>query len=388
MNKNKTLLIVTNTDHFFLSHRIHLATGAQKSGYSVHVAAPAGHCVSQIIQMGFYFHPISMGRKSMNPFREIISIWSLYRTIKKISPNVIHLFTIKPVIYGTLVARLAGVKKIIATITGLGYMFLRQNFKGLIFRYALGKCYSFIFNSKSVSVTFQNRDDYKLFLDNNWVKIDQAHLIKGTGVDTQLFLPSSQKLEVTTIVFPARFLIDKGILELFEACKILHKEKKLKFQLWLCGDVDDGNPSSINSEQLAEMEREPFLTNKGHVKDMAKVFKEAHIACLPSYREGIPLSLLEASSSGIPIVTTDVPGCRDVVAQDHNGFLVPAKSTQELVTALEKLIQSKELRLKFGENGRSLAQKEFSTDVVVSQNLRLYENQMSHAKKKINSLAS
>lgn len=365
------LLIIVNTSRFFMSHRLLLAQGAKRHGYQVTVASPNDLEAQKIKLLGFTHHPLNMGRKSMNPFNEIVTVWHFVQTLKKLKPDVVHLFTVKPVLYGALAARLVGIRKIVVTITGLGFLFLKQGLVGHVLRQFVGLFYKLIIRTPRIKVIFQNHDDYKLFTERHWVHPSQAHIIFGTGVDMDRFHPVTKNNKTIQILFPARFLKDKGLLELIEAGQIL-KTQNLQFQLLLCGDIDSGNPSSISADELKSIESHSFVKNLGYTEDMPGAFAQADIVCLPSYREGIPLSLLEATACGLPIVTTDVPGCREVVKHGENGYLVPARDANLLAKHLAHLITDQTLRQRMGAKGRERAVQNYSIAIVVKQNLDCY----------------
>ena len=366
------LLIAVNTAEFFLSHRRHLAEGAKTSGWNVWVLCPPSPAVTQIQQLGFSVVTVPLGRKSMNPLSEFKTLWDLYKAIQFVNPQVFHGFTVKPVLYGTLVCRLLKVPKIVNTITGLGFLFISQAWWVKIIRSFVGLFYKILFSNNNISIIFQNEDDQKYFISRKWVTKNQSVVIKGTGVDLQRFKVVPESDGTPVIVFPARLLLDKGIVELVEAADILEK-KGLPFNLVLCGKEDPGNPSALSSEGVQALRNKGSnFKVLGHVEDMATAFQKSHIVCLPSYREGIPLALIEASASGRPIVTTDAPGCRSVVTDGIEGYLVPTKDSHHLALALEKLLTSKDLRKKMGENARSRAIKEFGKETIVIKNLNVY----------------
>lgn len=357
-----------------MSHRLLLAKGAAENGYHVTVASPTGPEVKNIIQMGFAHYNLAMGRKSMGPLGELITLYRFLKCIQILSPDVIHLFTIKPVLYGALVSRMLNVRKIVVTITGLGFIFLKPGWYGKILKIFIGFLYSVTIKTKKLSVIFQNQDDLNLFTRNNWIYSSQACVILGTGVDTELFSPKpiiNNDSGAVKILFPARFLKDKGLLELTAACQNLNK-KNLNFILILCGELDIGNPSSLTIEELKYIETLPFIRNYGYCADMYKIYPQTDIVCLPSYREGLPLSLIEASSCGRPIVTTDVPGCREVVVDKLNGFCVPVKNVEALENALSALILDKELRIAMGAKSRERALAFFSKENIIKKNLEVY----------------
>lgn len=360
-----------------------MAAGAAARGYRVTVASPYGPEVEKITQMGFSHYDLSMGRKSMGPFAEILTLLRFIKCIRTLRPDVIHLFTIKPVLYGTIAARLHFVPKIVVTITGLGFMFLQTGFFGKLLKNFIGLLYSIIIKSKHVKVIFQNKDDFNLFVNHKWIHPEQGRIILGTGVDTHIFSPHSLKNNLENsleknlennkvkILFPARFLKDKGLIELITACQNLYK-KKLNFLLVLCGELDQGNPSSLTSSEIKNIEALPFVLNYGYCENMCAMYQHADIVCLPSYREGIPLSLIEASSCGLPIVTTDTPGCREVVIHKLNGFCVPIKNSDALEVALSQLILDSKLRSAMGEKSRERALNHFSKETIVQKNISVY----------------
>lgn len=367
------LLMAVNTAEFFLSHRRHLAEGARAAGWDVWILCPPSPVVKQIQSLGFSVVEVELGRKSMNPFSELKTLWEMYKVIQKVNPEIYHGFTIKPVLYGTLVCRWLRVPQIINTITGLGFLFISQALFVQIIRLGVGFCYRLLFSASNVRIIFQNEDDQNYFVRSKWVTEEKSIVIKGTGVDIQKFCPIPEGNGIPVILFPARLLIDKGIQELIQAAQWL-AQKGHQFTLELCGKEDPGNPSALPTSRIDELRTSrSYVRIRGHVEDMATAFQNAHIVCLPSYREGIPLALIEASACGRPIVTTDVPGCRAVVQNGREGFLVPEKNSELLALALEKLIVSKELRLQMGQMARSHALKEFAKEKVVQKNLTIYK---------------
>jgi glycosyltransferase involved in cell wall biosynthesis len=368
----KKILYIINTSRLFVSHRMHLAQAAKNQFDEVHVLAPKDPFSSQITDNKFHFHNLGLDRKSMNPAKEILTLWRIFKTIWTVKPDIIHSFTIKPVIYAGLASLAFRKKKFVSTITGLGYVFIREDFVGKIIQFAIGVLYKISFYKSNSVVVFQNFDDQKLFIQKKWVIPQQTRVILGTGVDTIRYASHPNITpEKVRIVFPSRFLRDKGIFELIEAAKILDYQK-LSFQILLCGDLDTGNKACISKEELDAICKLPFVVYRGYCKDMAEEYKNCEIVCLPSYREGIPLALIEACASGRAIVTTDVPGCREVVEEGFNGFKVPLKSVMPLAEALKKLITSPELVKSFSKNSREFAMKNFEKNLVVQQNTNLY----------------
>lgn len=367
------LMLSVNAADFFLMHLLHLAEGARAQGWDVWVLCPDGPSVAKIKEKKFAVVTVPVGRKSMGIFSEIKTIIAMAKVIRHVAPSVYHGFTIKNVLYGTLLCRLLKVPQIVNTITGLGFIFISENVSIRIVRYLVGRGYRLAFASSKVRVIFQNEDDHQMFISQGWVKAEQSSMIKGTGVDISLFAPRLAPLGAPSILFPARLLKDKGILETFKAAEIL-KAKGYDFNLQICGGLDSGNPSSLTEEELRPWRKLSYIQIHGHVQNMSQALSSCHIVCLPSYREGIPLALIEACAAGKAIVTTDVPGCRAVVTEGREGYLVPKQDAHALASALEKLMLSQTLREQMSLQARATAETQFAKGPVVAQNLAVYES--------------
>ncbi len=368
------LIIVVNELRFFLSHRLPIALAARDAGYEVHIASRSGTIdeVEQLNQELLQFHPISFHRSSMGLWQELETLRELRRLYKEIQPDIVHHVTIKPVLYGTLVARWVGGIQILNAISGLGYFFIAQGWKSSIRKTLLLWVYRAILHSKKVWILFQNPDDQALFSQYKIIYPEHAFKIKGSGVDLQQFACSSIPKGRIKIVLVARMLWDKGVGDFVESATAL-TQQGLDADFLLVGSIDPGNPESISVEQLEEWNRSGVVKWLGERADIAQLLAESHIAVLPSYREGLPKSLIEAAAVGRPIVTTDVPGCREVVKDGENGFLVPAKDAKELAIAIQKLINNPKLLTSMGKKSRLMAEQEFSIQQIVEQTLKLYE---------------
>lgn len=315
---------------------------------------------------------ISMSRKGMNPLAEIRSILDFYRLYKQEKPELVHHFTIKPVIYGTIAARLAGVPKVVNSITGLGFVFTSSSLKAKILGILVKTLYRLCFASRKVNVIFQNLDDRAFFVAKGMIGEERGYLVEGSGVDVHKFTPNVTENKSPKIFIASRLLIEKGIYEFMDAIADL-KARGLQFEAVIAGDIDPGNPGSITEAQVNSWKASGSVTFLGFQKDMVELLKTTDIACLPSYREGLPMSLLEAMAAGKPLVTTDAPGCRATVRDGRNGFLVPPKESQPLANALAKLIENPELREKMGKQSRLLAVELFSKEKITSEIIKVYE---------------
>jgi len=368
------LIIVVNELRFFLSHRLPIALAARDAGYEVHVASRLGTSseIKQLNQESLQFHPISFRRSSTGLWQELKTLNELHRLYKEIQPNIVHHVTIKPVLYGTLAARWVGGIQILNAISGLGYLFIAQGWKSSIRKKILLWGYRAILNSKKVWILFQNPDDQALFAQHKIIYPEHAFKIKGSGVDLQQFAYSSIPKGRIKIILVARMLWDKGVGEFVESATVL-TQQGIDADFLLVGSVDSGNPESISAKQLEQWNKSGVVNWLGEREDIAQLLAESHIAVLPSYREGLPKSLIEAAAVGRAIVTTDVPGCREVVKDGENGFLVPAKDAKELSIAIQKLINNPKLLTSMGKKSRLMAEQEFSIQQIVEQTLKLYK---------------
>lgn len=368
----KRLVLFLNSGELFLSHRQHLAQGAAAEGYDVTVLVPEGPGAVEVRARGYKCETVKLGRKSLSPLGELLSVVRIFQTLKRLKPDVLHSFTIKPVLYGTLCARLLGIPSIVNTVTGLGYIFIDKGFVAGTLRALLSPLYKIVFRSPRVNFIFQNKDDFDLYRRHGWVDIHRSQLIPGTGVDVQTFQPNQLPTGAESIVlYAGRYLKDKGLLELFAACRELAREGQ-NIRLLMCGKTDPGNPNSLSDEEFARWRQESWLEDLGFQKEMAKIYAKAHVVCLPSYREGIPLTLIEAAACGKALLATDVPGCRDVVTDGETGLLIPAADSPALKNALKKLITDKDLRDNLGERARAMAIERFAKEPLVKRNLGVY----------------
>ncbi|MEJ2404291.1 MAG: glycosyltransferase family 4 protein [Candidatus Thiodiazotropha sp.] len=371
MDQEKLILFVVNDAGFFLSHRLPLALAARDYGFRVCVATPPGDGVEQIEAEGLLHYSLPLSRSGANPFAELMTIRELYKLYRNLRPSLVHHVTIKPVLYGTLAARLAKVPAVVNAISGLGFVFLAQGRFSSLARAAVLNSYRWLFSRAGLWVIVQNRDDYRYLLDEECLSQEQLELIRGSGVDLMHFAAQPEPTQTPLVVLPARMLWDKGVGEFVAAAHTL-KNRGVKARFALVGGIDPNNPESVPARRLADWARDRDIEWWGNRQDMAQVYSQANIICLPSYREGLPKVLLEAAASGRAIVTTDVPGCREVVIEGENGLLVPARESGPLAEALQQLILQPELRQAMGQKGRGFAEAEFSIERVVEQHMSIY----------------
>ncbi len=373
------LLFLVNDAHYFVTHRAPLAKAAVEAGYDVHVAVPFTidtvenkPALEVIGQTGAQMHNWDMHRSDTALLGEIRALYGAWRLIAEIAPDLLHCVTIKPVLYGGGIARLRRRPAIFA-ISGLGHIFIAEGIKARLIRLVISLGYRLALGNRLSRTIFQNEDDRTLFYKLNLVPDDQTVLIPGCGVDIDKFHPAPSPPEgVTTIILPARLQREKGVHEFVAAAEILAK-RGIKARMALVGYADFDRPGGIDRAQLEQWCSHEMVEWWGHSTDMPATFRKAHIACLPSYREGFPKVLVEAAACGLPIVTTDVPGCRDSVRAGETALLVPVRDAQALADALEELIADAEQRQTMGKAGRKLVETHYSEAQFIARSLALYE---------------
>lgn len=369
-SSNPRLLVVGNDWGYFMTHRLPLVVEAVSQGYEVHVALPHRATPPPGLPTHLRFHGIDLDRGGVNPAidaRTFVDLVQLYRAVK---PLLVHHFTIKPVLYGGLAARIVGVPVVINSMTGLGTLFASSKSWVRILRGIIVPMLRLACGGRRATTTFQNENDRELFVRLGICSASATAVIRGSGVDVALFRPSAEDPGTPVVMFVSRMLWDKGIREFVKAASMLQKSG-IAARFVLVGGTDP-NPTSVNIDQLRAWEEEGIVEWWGHTEKMQDVFPRAHIVCLPTYHEGLPKVLLEAASSGKPIVTTDIPGCRDIVRDGENGILVPLHDARSVADAIKLLLESPDLRARMGSRGRAIAVNEFATPIVIQAFMNLY----------------
>ena len=371
MSALKILYLVTE-DWYFWSHRLPLAQEAKRRGYEVLVATRVDQHGERMREQGFRIIPLNLQRRSTNIWKELAAIIEIVSIYRREKPDIVHHVAMKPVLYGSIAAVVVGIPCVINAIAGMGYLFISKDFKAYMLRTWISCLFRFLFRQNKTYLIFQNSEDMETFVRSGIVRKDRVCLIRGSGVDVAMFSPAPEPLEPVVVVLPARMLYDKGVAEFVDAARILLR-KNYRSRCILVGDRDPENPAVVSQEQIQQWQEERVVEFWGHQADMPAVLAKSHIVCLPSYREGLPKALLEAASCGKPIVATDVPGCREIVREGINGFLVPPRNSTALAEALIKLIANKELRLQMGSRGREIVLRDFTEQKVVAETLALYQ---------------
>lgn len=371
-NGLKILFFVTE-DWFVCSHWLPLIFGAKDVGFEVVVVTRTNKHAEKILQHGIRVIPFEISRRGSNVFREMRTVLQLMEIYRKEQPDIVHHVAMKPMLYGSLVSGLMRVPHTVNWVAGMGWLFIANTWRARMLQIVVRKVLGILLHGTAVIV--ENKDD-EAVIANIGIAAQQLHLIRGAGVDTLLYAPSPEPGGVPLVVLPARMLWDKGVGEFVEAA-IQLKKRGVSARFVLVGEPDEENPASAREHQLASWQKNGVVEWWGRREDMPQVFAQSHIVCLPSYREGLPKSLLEAASCGRPIVTTDVPGCREVVRDGDNGLLVEARNSTALADALAKLLAEPELRQRMGRRGRERVMNEFSQEIIVSQVLAFYREAIS-----------
>jgi glycosyltransferase involved in cell wall biosynthesis len=361
------LLYVVSEDWFFLSHRLPMARAAQAAGFEVHVATNVADGRAAIVREGFILHPVRFARGRLSPLATLPTILSLRRIHREVAPDLVHHVALQATLLGSLAALGRPVARVNA-ITGLGYAFISNSPKARIVRRVIGRLLRFVLDRERSIALVQNPDDRDLLL-NLGVPFGRIVLIPGSGVDTTALRPMPEPAGPLTIAFVGRLLDDKGIRILIAAHRLLRSKG---INLLIAGTPDPANPASVSQPEAEAWGREPGITWLGHVHDISGLWARAHIAVLPSRREGLPKSLLEAAACGRPMVATDVPGCREIAIPNETGLLVPADDAEALAAAIEALARSPELRARFGRTARRLVEERFAADAIGRAATELY----------------
>lgn len=366
------ILYVAAEAAFFVTHRLPLALAARERGFDVVVATPSGRLAEVIRQNGLEWHEIVV-RRSTNVVRELRAVPNLYRLYRKVRPDVVHHVAIKAVLYGTFAARLARVPAVVNAVTGLGYAGDERRARTLLAR-ALRFAFDQLLKHPRMRVIFQNVEDRDVFIARGWIGAEDAVLIRGSGVDTDVFAPALQPPEgPPLVVLASRLLSSKGVAEFVEAARRL-KARGTDARFAVVGEPDPDNPETITAARLDEWRGEGAVEVWGRRADMPAVLRQASLFVLPTYyREGVPKALIEAAAAGLPAVTTDTAGCRDIVVDGETGLLVPPRDVPALTDAIDALLGDRPRRETMGRAARARVLAHFSLQHVIEQTMGVYD---------------
>lgn len=375
-NRNGKVLLFANTDWYLYNFRLPLAKALRARGCEVVLVSPPGEYAQRLQQAGFRWLPLAMNRGSVNPFSQAATIVALLRLYRREKPQLVHHFTVKCVLYGSLAARLAGVPRCVNAVAGMGFIFSSHSVKALLLRPMIKGLLRVLLRNANSRLIVQNSEDCDCFVNSGLIAAEHVRLIRGSGVDTRRFRPLSKKNVARSyrrVLLATRLLWDKGVAEYIEAARILRRDG-VAVEFLLAGNTDKGNPAAIPPQQIRQWQAEGVVRALGHVEHMDELLANVDIVVLPtSYGEGVPRILLEAAAVGLPIVASDTAGCREIVEHQNNGILVATQNSQELVQAITFLLQAPEERRRMGYAGRAKAVKEFDEQKVIAETLSVYE---------------
>lgn len=364
------LLYVCNAAWFFTSHRLAHAVAARQAGHEVHLAAAPDATTDVITAEGIAFHPVAIDRGGEAQAGDL-AVWrALVRLYRSLNPAIVHHVTMKPVLLGSWAARSARVPAVVNAISGLGTLFLAEGPGATLRRRVVLSLMRPACARPGVVGIFQNPDDRAVFVQAGIMPEDRTVIIPGAGVDLEVFRPEPEPPGVPLVVLPARMLRDKGVTEFVAAARELSRQG-VRARFALVGGTDEHNATSLTPDELHALAHPP-VEWWGLREDMPAVLASASVVCLPSYREGLPKALAEAAAAGRAIVTTDVPGCRDVVQHGVNGLLVPPRDAHALAAALARVLDDAAMRARFGTAGRAVAEQSLGLEAVTRSTLALY----------------
>ena len=367
------LLMVLNDIDWFWSHRLPLVQALLDKGWSLTLATAGSSKDQGIKDMGIDSYDLPDHTSAFNPLLHISIIGSIKHAIQDMQPDLVHAITIRHAFYTGIAARFCGHKKLVLTVAGLGSLFSRKSFKASCIRFLAKPLLRFAFDRAGVFLIFQNPDDQKALIDHAIVKVERTSVIKGSGVDIEVFQPAPfiQNSEKPVILFASRLLIEKGIKEFIAAARIL----KDRADFIVAGDIYAKNPHSLTREEVQSWHDEGIITWLGQHSDMASLFARSTLVTLPSYYgEGVPKVLLEAMACGRPIITTDLPGCRETVDHKKTGLLIPGQDVEALIESITYMLDNPTLLKTYGAAARKKVEGEFTTQAVVQKTLSVYHN--------------
>lgn len=379
----RKLMFVVNVDWFFLSHRLPVALEALRCGYQVHIATGLTDKMDDLLHHGLVVHALPIDRSGaglVNAWRTMVELWRVFRAVR---PNVVHLVTIKPVLLGGLVARLARIPAVVVAISGLGFVFVSRGLRAKVRRKVVEWLYLLALGHQNLKIIFQNQNDLNTLMIVIDLPESKVAMIRGSGVDLREYRLRPPHPNERIVVLAARLILDKGVVEFVDAarmCRMQSEGYTPTARFVLVGQPDFGNPSSVTTSQLKAWVDEGVIEYWGHRSDMPEVISAAHIVTLPSYYgEGLPKVLIEAAACGRAVITTDHPGCRDAIEPGVTGVIVPVRDARALAAAIQYLLEDPKKCAAMGQAGRELAERAFDVKQVVATHMQIYEELMAKA---------
>lgn len=369
-------IFFANTTWYLYNFRLATIQRLLSDGHEVVVVSPPGNFGEQLVEHGCRWIPLAMDRASLNPLRELATLSRLVGVFRRERPDIVHGFTLKCAIYGTIAARVARVPAVVSAVSGMGFVFTSDAFKARMLRPVVKVLLRFALDGERSLLVLQNHDDALAFSQADLVAVDRIRVILGSGVNTFRFHPSNcttHRYERLRVLLAARLLQEKGVREFIEAAAILRKQDR-DIEFLLAGTPDPGNPHSISRAELRHWTEAGLVRCLGHVSDMPALLGSVHVLALPSYyREGVPKSLIEGAATGLALITTNRPGCREVVTQDGvDGLWVEPRNAQALAACIARLDDDRDWLAQLGDRAREQALKKFDERLVIQQTLEVY----------------
>ena len=376
MTARPKLIYLVTEDWYFWSHRLPMARAAQAAGFDVGVATRVTAHGERIRAAGFALHPLSWQRRRIGPLASVAAVAEIAALYRRERPALVHHVALKPAVLGSVAALAARVPAVVNAVTGVGFIASSPSWRARLLRHPLDVALTHLLERANSRVIVQNEDDRRLLLALHPAAVERVAVIRGSGIDTAHFTPLPEPPPPIVAGFAGRLLEDKGITTLIEAQQHLWRSG-VPLHLMVAGAPDPENPSSVDSATLARWRDLPGIAWLGAIEDVRELWRKAHIAALPSRREGLPKSLLEAAAMGRPLVATDVPGCREVARRDVNALLVPPDDAPALAAALATLAADAEQRRRFGAASRALVESDLAQEAVGVATVALYCNLMT-----------
>ena len=373
-NKSK-IVLVSNTSWYLYNFRVKLLFLIKSYNYELFLICPRDEYTEKLEKLGFKIYNWDLQRRSINPLKELISVYKLARIYIQIKPNIVHHFTIKACIYGSISAFMCNVKVVINSFTGLGHFFISNNLKIKFIRKISRIFIKIIFSKINTKLILQNNSDRKKLLKLKITTKNKSIVIPGSGVDLDYFYPQEKIFDKNMIklLFPSRLIKEKGIMELIRACLLLEQDN-IPIKLYIAGKLDEGNRSSLNKEEIDVLKKLKNVFLMGHVEDIRNLYRKIDIVVLPSWREGLSKALLEAAAMEKAIITTNVPGCKEIVKHMETGLLVNVNNPLQIKESIIKIYNNPDLLKKFGEAARLRVKKKFEVKKINKMTIREYEN--------------
>lgn len=366
------IIFFANTDWFIYNFNLKYIKFLKTSGFEIFLLCPKGKYTEEFAKLSLNWIEIPIDRMSLNIFHNLKIVLLLLKIFKEIKPDIVHNLTLKCILLSSFSNLFFKVKLNVNEFTGFGFFYTSKSITNLFFQFFFNIAFTIFSFKRNYKFIVLNKTDLNFFKKFRFLSENSLYLILGSGIDCNLFSPSKNKLNLKfRVLLPSRLLIDKGVIDFFEVAEMLNKEN-LNIEFLLAGSFDLGNPSSIDESALLDMVNKGYISWLGQVDNMVALYQSVDLVVLPSYREGLPNSLTEGAACGLPLVSTLVPGCVDVVVDGENGILVPAKDVSKLADAIRFLYFNPVKCAEFGTKSRLRAERFFSNQVIFSQKKSVY----------------